>query len=219
VTVGTGVGGGFVLDGRVHGQDRPAAAEIGHLRPGLHAERPDIKVESLASGWGIAAAAKSRISGDVTLPLLRPADRLLQVPGSSRRSLAERGELDQEFKRDLLLRANGDLDRLTAHRVAQAAAEGNQLALDVIGHATEVLGWAVAQMITLLAPEVVVVGGGVSLIGESLFLAPLREAAARYVFPPLADAYQIVAADLGELAVVHGAIALAAGSGSDRNGP
>jgi glucokinase len=55
------------------------------------------------------------------------------------------------------------------------------------------------------------VGGGVSLIGEKLFFKPLRSAVEKYVFPPLKDSYKIVPAGLGELAVVHGAIALAAG--------
>ena len=66
ITVGTGVGGGFVHDGQLLGAGRPAACEIGHLRPGLHAVQPDQTVESLASGWGIAAAAQARLAGDVT---------------------------------------------------------------------------------------------------------------------------------------------------------
>jgi glucokinase len=57
---------------------------------------------------------------------------------------------------------------------------------------------------------VIAVGGGVSLIGEQFFFAPLRAEIARYVFPPLAGSYRLVPAALGELAVVHGAIALAA---------
>jgi glucokinase len=72
-----------------------------------------------------------------------------------------------------------------------------------------VLGWAVAQVITITATEVVVVGGGVSLIGEPLFFAPLRAAVAQYVFPPLVGAYRLLPAALGELAVVHGALQLA----------
>ena len=80
----------------------------------------------------------------------------------------------------------------------------------MLGDACQVLGWAIAQTITLVAPEVIVVGGGVSLIGEQWFLSPIREEVARYVFPPLLESYRIVPAELGELAVVHGAIALAA---------
>ena len=76
------------------------------------------------------------------------------------------------------------------------------------------LGWGIAQAITLVAPEVVVIGGGVSLIGESFFFAPVRAAVSRYVFPSQAKSYKIVPAALGELVVVHGAIALAADCGA-----
>jgi len=79
----------------------------------------------------------------------------------------------------------------------------------VLEHATQVLGWAIAQVITLVAPEVVVIGGGVSLIGDLFFFDPVREEAARYVFPPLLHSYRILPAQLGELAVVQGALALA----------
>ena len=64
-------------------------------------------------------------------------------------------------------------------------------------------------MITLVAPRVVVVGGGVSLMPHHLFLDPLRREVARFVFPPLADAFELKPAQLGESVVVHGAIALA----------
>ena len=92
----------------------------------------------------------------------------------------------------LLDRADGKLDQVTAKLVAQAASEGNQLALDVLNHACQVLGWAIAQVITLLSPDVVVVGGGVSQIGESLLFAPLRAEVERYVFPPLLRSYEIL---------------------------
>ncbi len=214
VTAGTGVGGGYVLDGHVQGSGRPAFAEIGHLRPGLQADRPDQTVESVASGWGIAAAARAEIQGDVSLRLkyageFRPSDR------TSSRQPPDRPDIETVFRRDLLERCGGDLERLTAKDVACAAGEGNQLALNVLRRATEVLGWAIAQMTTLLAPEIVVIGGGVSLMGDSLFFAPLREAVSRYVFPPLRHAQRIVPAALGELVVVQGAIALAAQHGAD----
>jgi glucokinase len=210
VTVGTGIGGGLVKQGVLHGAGRPASAEIGHLRPGLHADRPEATVESLASGVGIADAAKARLSGEIALPFqaeLSSGHRRRSHDGDEL-STAERWE--DECRRDLLERAGGDLEKVTAKLVGQAAADGNQLAVEVLGRSCQVLGWAVAQMITLLAPEVVVVGGGVSLLGEKLFFAPLRDAVRRYVFPPLAESYQIVPAALGEWVVVHGAIALAA---------
>lgn len=211
VTVGTGIGGGLVIGGRLHGAGRPAAAEIGHLRPGPSADRPEMTVESLASGPAIAAAAVARMTGQVSPPL----DAIrgpLEHPNRQQvqRRLADVQDTEQEYIADLLARCGGDAERLTAKAVAQAAAEGNEIARQVLDHACQALGWAIAQTITLVAPEVVVVGGGVSLAGEQFFFAPLRAEVARYVFPPLAGSYQLVPAALGELVVVHGAIALAA---------
>src|SRR6185437_16687378 len=93
----------------------------------------------------------------------------------------------------------------------EAAAEQNDLAREVLMHAWDVLGWGLAQMITLLAPAVVVIVGGVSLIGEELLFKPLRIAVNRYVFPPFLGTFEIVPARLGEEMVVHGAVALAGG--------
>lgn len=212
VTVGTGIGGGLVKGGVLHGTGRPASAEIGHLRPGLQADRPEATVESLASGVGIAEAAKARLAGEIALPLRAASQRGQRGWGldEHRPSVAESWE--DECRRDLLARAGGELDAVTAKLVGQAAEEGNPLAAEVLEGSCQVLGWAIAQMVTLLAPDVVVVGGGVSLLGEDLFFTPLRRAVRSYVFPPLADAYEIVPAALGELVVVHGAIALAAGT-------
>jgi glucokinase len=110
---------------------------------------------------------------------------------------------------DLLARVDGHADRLTCKMVAQAADEGNPLAREVFRRAVQTLGWAVAQMITLLAPGVVVLGGGVPQAGEALFFAPLRAEVERYVFPPLGGRSRIVPAALGEAVVVHGALAVA----------
>src|SRR6185436_14413855 len=212
-------GGGLVIGGKLHGAGRPAVAEIGHLRPGLHEDRPELTVESLCAGPAIAAAAVARITGQVS----RPLDSLRKylertTTGTVRRSLkdevrhrlADQQRTEEEYIADLLARCGGNSENLTAKTVAQSAAEGNEIACEVMDHACQVLGWAIAQVITIAAPEVVVIGGGVSLIGEPFFFAPLRSEVARYVFPPLAGSFRIVPAALGELAVVHGAVALAA---------
>lgn len=210
VTVGTGVGGGLVIDGKLHGAGRPAVAEIGHLRPGLHDDRPEMTVESHASGWGIAAAAVARIAGDVShrMEVLRTG-----VTPARREQIQQRlafvADTEREYIADLLQRCGGDPEALTTRMIGQAAAEGNEIARVTLAHGTQVLGWAIAQMITLLAPHAVVVGGGVSLLGEQQFFAPLREQTERYLFPPLLGSYRILPAELGELVVVHGAIALA----------
>ena len=64
-------------------------------------------------------------------------------------------------------------------------------------------------MIALLCPRRIVIGGGVSLMGEELLFEPLRKLVAERVFKPFADCYDIVPAALGEEVVVHGALALA----------
>ncbi|MGD9723559.1 MAG: ROK family protein [Pirellulales bacterium] len=211
VTVGTGIGGGLVVDRKIYRGSGHGAAEIGHLRPGLHADRPEATVESLASGWGIAAAAQARLSDPVSHRFEPLASGLRDSsPEDVRQRLIETEEAAEEFAAELWERCDGHIEQLTAEMVALAASEGNELARDVFAQACLALGWGIAQAITLTSPEVVVVGGGVSLADESLFLAPVRRAVARYVFPPLADKYEILPAQLGEAVVVHGALAAAA---------
>ena len=76
--------------------------------------------------------------------------------------------------------------------------------------ACRTFGWGIAQVVTLLSPNVVVVGGGVSLVGEGLFLLPLRDYVNRYVFPPLSGTFEIRRASLGEEVVLYEVLALAA---------
>jgi glucokinase len=182
VTVGTGIGGGLVIDGKLHGKGRPAVAEIGHLRPGISADTPSATVESYAAGPGIVAAA----------------ERLLES-SDDEAAITELRHCKTESV-------------LTAERIADLAASGNSIATSAVFQATCVLGWAIGQVITLTAADIVVVGGGVSLIGDERFFQPLRCEVARYVFPPLSDAYRILPAALGEKVVVQGAVALASAS-------
>lgn len=189
VTVGTGVGGGLVIDGKLHGQTQPSAAEIGHLRPGPGATTVGETVESLSSGWGIANTAR----------------RLLRD-----------GDDKTDDGRKIIDRAGG-LDQVDTQLLSELAVEGNAVAMSAIQRGVTTLGWGIAQVITLVCPHLVVVGGGVSLMPESLFLTPLREAVAQYVFPPLANSYVLEPAALGEEVVVQGALKLAKEASSDRS--
>ena len=210
VTVGTGIGGGLVVDGKIYRGSGHGAAEIGHLRPGLQAEHADQTVESLASGWGIAAAAQARLSEPISHPFVPLTTGLAGArPEDVRQRLIETEEASEEYTADLWERCDGRVENLNAKMVAEAAGEGNEIAREVLARACQALGWGIAQVITLVSPEVVVVGGGVSLMNESLFLAPVRRAVERYVFPPLINNYEIRPAELGEVMVVHGALAAA----------
>jgi glucokinase len=210
VTVGTGIGGGLIVDGKPFQGHGPAVAEIGHLRPGLHADRADQTVESIASGWGIAAAAQAYLSGPISHPLGAFRGSQPMKPERVLQHLIDTEAALEEHAADLLRRCDREPDDLTAKIVGEAARDNNLIAIEVLQHTCQTLGWAIAQVITLVSPAVVVVGGGVSLIGEEYFFKPLRAAVDRYVFPPLGGTFRILPAKLGEEMVVYGALALAA---------
>jgi glucokinase len=208
--VGSGIGGALVVDGRLY-RGGGVASEIGHLRPGLQSDQPDRTVESIASGFGITTAVRARLAGQVShsIEALTRGQRP-QEPDDVRQRLIEREEADDEDAADLLDRCDGQPERLTTKTVAEAALAGNRLAREVFNHACRAFGWAIAQMVTLVAPNIVVVGGGVSLVGDELLFVPLRNYVRRYVFPPLDGTFDVVPAQLGEEVVVHGVLALAA---------
>lgn len=182
ITIGTGIGGGLIVEGDIFRGFGQAAAEVGHLRPGIDAQSPENIIEAYASGWGIAATAR----------------RMIETGGGA-------------DAQEILKVCGGDASQLTTKHVGEAAAAGNKLALAVLGQAWEHLGWALAQVITLVSPQRIVIGGGVSLLGPELLFEPLTAEVARYVFPPLANSFDIRPAQLGEEMVLYGALALAAG--------
>jgi glucokinase len=154
ITIGSGIGGGLIIDGKIHRGTGKGAAEIGHLRmPTPEGPKP---LEQVASGWAIDRAAG------------RPA-----------------------------------------HEVAAAAHRGDKTARAVLDAALDYLAEAIGHVIALVCPRRIVIGGGVSLMGETVFFRPLRQSVAERVFKPFADCYEIVPAALGEEVVVHGALALA----------
>ena len=175
ITVGTGVGGGLIIDGKIYRGCGRGAAEIGHLR----VQHPETKealtiVEDLASGRGIAGRAKS-------------LNRIWQAFQSL---------------------TDSDIP-LTAQLLSEAAKNGHRQSRQLIEQAVSALADGVTETITLLCPRRIVIGGGVSLMGEDLFFAPLRRLVAERVFEPFAGLTDIVPAALGEEVVVHGALALA----------
>ncbi len=140
VTVSTGVGGGWVLGGRIWGGADGMAGEIGHtiVRPGGMLCSCDKRgcVEAEACGPAMA----------------RKALELLARNPQSGRSLLEL--------------AGGRAEAVTGELVARAAAAGDPLALGVLLDAASALGSGIAAAINLLNPEKVVLGGGVTKAGE-----------------------------------------------------
>ena len=180
ITIGSGIGGGLILDGKIHRGTGRGAAEIGHLRVPVPGS-PDadwVPVERIASGWAIEQAT------------LRALD-------------------DENGNDELWRRLRGDSPRLTTQIIAAAARLGDPIARTVFARAHRALAEAICDVIALICPQRIVLGGGVSLLDEDLWLSPIRVLVANRVFRPFADCCEIVTAQLGESVVVHGALALA----------
>jgi glucokinase len=188
ITIGSGIGGGLILDGEIYRGCGRGAAEIGHLNIyGVHFTRSGSAthyrgaLEATASGWAIEEQAEGAIWS-----------------GKAKRS--------RSLLHEMVL---GEGGLVTTQHVAQAAAQGDELANEILSESWRGLTDAICQMIALLCPRRIVIGGGVSLMGEELLFKPLRELVAANVFEPFADCYDIVPAALGQEVVVHGALALA----------
>jgi glucokinase len=184
ITIGSGIGGGLIINGEIHRGCGRGAAEIGHLqvwRPGRGgAEGWECgALEDYASGWGIGHRARTRLAQG-------------------------EGKDSELFK---LMTANPE--EISGLQVAAAAAQGDAFAMSVLDETRLCLAIAVCHVITLLCPRRIIIGGGVSLMGEHLLFEPLRDLVDRMVFRPFKGLTDIVPAALGEEVVVHGALALA----------
>jgi glucokinase len=200
-------------------------AGLGEARFGAGRGKRVVFYTNVGSGIGGALVVNGRVyvggAGIASeIGHLRPGTQA-QTPrdivelGASGWAIATAARADAALSAELQRRHACPAERLTAKMVAEAAAGGNEAARAIFRRATQVYGWAIAQMITLLAPEAVVIGGGVPLAGEALFFAPLREEVNRYVFPPLRETFAILPAALGEEVVVYGALALARAQAED----
>jgi len=170
--IGSGIGGGIVIDGQLYSR-RFGAAEIGHTKLWDPAAGAYCIVEHLCSGWSINRMARQRAAA-----------------GKMAAALALAG---------------GDVEALSAEHIGRAAADGDADALELVRAAAANFAVALCNVISLLNPDRIVVGGGVSLMGE-VFFAPLRAAVADGVFAPYADNYRILPAALGENVVLVGAL-------------
>ena len=179
ITIGSGIGGGLIIDGEIYRGCGKGAAEIGHLNVFIlegHAAKPyeHVPLEMLASGWAIQNNARWFIKRNPNHESL------------------------------LLRMVNGHADQITTQHVAQAAQEGDAAALSLWEMPRSHLAYGISHIIALICPRRIVIGGGVSLMGEELLFEPLRKLVAERVFKPFADCYDIVPAALGEEVVIHG---------------
>jgi glucokinase len=94
-------------------------------------------------------------------------------------------------------------------QLADAARDGDPIARPILEEALDALAEGICHVIALVCPRRIVIGGGVSLLGEETLFGPVRARVAERVFRPFAGLTDIVPSALGEEVVVHGALALA----------
>jgi glucokinase len=171
VTLGSGVGGGLVVDGRIYHGRAPGEAEIGHVR----LDKAGTRVEDRCSGWAMDRRIREAVSLHPGGPLAALADG------------ATEGE---------------------ARFLAGALEHEDPVAYAILSEFADNLAFGLSHVVQLLHPERIILGGGLSLVGE-----PLRSAVAaalgQYVMEVFGEGSELVLATLKEDAVTSGALLLA----------
>jgi glucokinase len=181
IFVGTGVGGGLILGGKLRSGFRNAAGELGHMI--VMADGPVCGCGN--RGCLESVASRTAIERDIRLGMA--AGRKSMIPK--------------------LVREKG---RLTSGVLARALHKGDPLTVEVMGRAQWYLGLLTASIVNLIDPEMIVFGGGVVEALGKRFLAPIRVTARQhYIQQAGAERVRIVAAKLGDHAGVLGAAVLA----------
>ncbi|WAH39969.1 ROK family transcriptional regulator [Alicyclobacillus fastidiosus] len=170
IAVGTGIGAGLILGGKVYRGGRGYAGEIGHLHIDPFTTKPKLSLgdygplEQTASGQGMEQLALAKLK---------------EFPDTSLTP-----------------------DDVSVPLLFEAAKRGDTLASDVLRQATTYLAFSIANIVTLLNPDVVIVGGGVSRVGR-----PLIDELARGVARLSPVPCKVVLAGLGEDAAAFGGAA------------
>jgi glucokinase len=178
MTIGTGIGGGLILDGKLYHGASDAAGEIGHTTIDSTGRRCKCGnygcLEAYTSGPAIAVRAREVLEVD-------DDSILLQMVG-------------------------GDAMKITAQTVFEASKRGDRVALEVVRDTAHFLGVGVSNLINIFNPDTFVIAGGVTQAGDLLF-EPLRAEVRRRAFKPSVEACRIVPGALPLSAGVVGAVA------------
>jgi glucokinase len=183
VTISSGVGGGIILEGRLYRGATGAAGEVGHMvvdedGPWCGCGQRGC-LEALASGTAIAARAAALAEEGVSPVLARLTRQSAPPPGGT--------------------------TGLTAADVERAALEGDTVARAVIEEAGRYLGLGLVNLVHIFNPHGIVIGGGVSRMGD-LILEPARQVVRERCFPLSQEGLKVVSGVLGDRAGALGAI-------------
>ncbi|MGQ9546541.1 MAG: ROK family protein [Dehalococcoidia bacterium] len=180
ITLSTGIGGGIIVDGKVFTGAIGAAGEVGHMT---------IDDNGPTCNCGNRGCWETLASGTA---LAREARR--RIEGGARTSI--------------LKYAEGDAGRVTAQVIHDAAKQGDNLARELIARTGYYVGVGLANLINIFNPELIVIGGGLSSIGDML-LKPAFKAAGERAFKEAFQAVRFTSAELGRNSTVLGAAAFA----------
>ena len=176
---GTGVGGGCVYEGKIFHGSRASCMEVGFLQ--MATEGPAAGVGPAGTLEGLAS--RLAISAEAAKAVYRG-----QAP-----HLAES--------------AGTDLSNIRSGILAKAIEAGDTVIEDIVRRAAEQIGRGIGSLVNVLAPDVVVVGGGLAEAMPDLFLSGARKGATRNTLPSLKDVYTIKIAELGDYSSTVGAAA------------
>ena len=183
LTIGTGIGGGVVMNGQLYRGANGCAAEFGHLR---------IVPNGELCGCGARGCFEQYASGSALMRHIR--DEIAKDPSQSP---------------NLLALGDGSVEGLKGAHITQAAKDGNTVALAALATTGRYIGEAISSLSVLFDPKIVVIGGGVVDAGD-LLLEPARKAMlATMPFNGKHPLPQIVAAQMGNEAGLVGAADLA----------
>ncbi len=178
---GTGVGGGCVYDGRILEGAGISCMEIGHTR---------ISSSTRSSGYKLPGTVEAE------------ASRLTIAAEAAK--AAHRGDAPYLFKK-----TGTDLAEIRSSALADSIANGDTVIQGLVEDAATSIGLAVVNVVHLLAPDKIVLGGGLVEAMEELFVGTVRKTARNNVMSVYKDCFDVVAAELGDDAAVLGAAAWA----------
>lgn len=177
ITLGTGIGGGIVIDGRLYRGSRNYAGEVGHIVISPNGQQCNCGKFGCWEAYGSATAI-------------------------IRNALSSK-------KRDINSKLNNyPSEKIDARLVIELAKEGDKFCREIAQNAFFYIGMGIASLVNILNPEMVVIGGGVSLAGEYL-IEPVRRVAFENILPPLREGLEIVLSRFGNNAGMLGAAGLA----------
>ena len=178
ITLGTGIGGGIITEGRIYRGSGGFAGEMGHIT---------VLPQGPLCGCGNYGCLESLSSGSA----IAREGRLLLKAGVG----------------GFLRKIAGKENELTASHVFEAARNGDRGAAEIIDKAAYYLGLALSFVVNILNPEVITMSGGMAQTGE-LFFAPVRRYLKETAIPPSGDMVSVIPAVLGEEAGVKGVLSL-----------